>query len=137
MPVGSSVDGIDLTRCERGDVLADGSSSRACHRHPRAPARSGPAHGFDVSRWQRACPELGDALMGCPSAPGTVEHIGGVARVGGDDLSSPGEAISPTPRLPEPVPLELPSQRPASMASITRWAPANLTGFDVEARFLK
>ncbi|KAG1223435.1 hypothetical protein G6F68_020342 [Rhizopus microsporus] len=43
-------------------------------------------------------------------------------------LNRPGEAISPMARLAEPVPLALPSARPASMASMTCWAPANFSG---------
>jgi hypothetical protein len=43
-------------------------------------------------------------------------------------LKSPGCAISPMARLADPVPLELPSERPDSIASITCWAPANLSG---------
>ena len=42
-------------------------------------------------------------------------------------LNKPGCAISPMARLAEPVPLELPSERPESMASITCCAPANLS----------
>ncbi|MNT89202.1 hypothetical protein D3C72_2298910 [compost metagenome] len=50
--------------------------------------------------------------------------LGFVAKI----LNRPGWAISPMARLAEPVPLELPSDRPESMASITCWAPANLSG---------
>ena len=43
-------------------------------------------------------------------------------------LNSPGCAISPIARFAEPVPFELPSERPDSIASITCCAPANLIG---------
>ena len=49
--------------------------------------------------------------------------LGLVAKI----LKRPGCAISPIARLAEPVPLELPSERPESIASITCWAPANLS----------
>ena len=50
--------------------------------------------------------------------------LGLVAKI----LNRPGCAISPMARLAEPVPLALPSERPESIASITCWAPANLSG---------
>ena len=52
-------------------------------------------------------------------------------------LNRPGEAISPMARLAEPVPLALPSARPASMASMTCCAPANLSGSTLRPASLK
>ena len=52
-------------------------------------------------------------------------------------LKVPGAAISPIAKLAEPVPLALPSQRPANMASMICAAAANFKGSTSKPASLK
>ena len=75
----------------------------------------------------------GNIATGVRTAPRPVAHH--TVRMG----PLPGEVwiIRTWQRLPEPVPFELPSERPANIASITCWAPANLSASTFRPASLK
>ena len=123
------VDGVDLPRRQRRHVLADrqlghGGSARARafeHGHRERPVLDAGAAGDALALQLRDRRDR--AVLGHQEL---VEHVLRVARVGGDDLEQPRGSDLADARLPAPVPLALPSQRPESIASITCCAPANL-----------